>query len=88
MAVRTVSQAFSLGIQLAAPVIVFSLVLNVAAGIIGRVMPQFQIFFAVTPLSILVGLSVFALSLGLIGLVWIERYEAYIRPMAVGVSNG
>jgi flagellar biosynthetic protein FliR len=88
MAVRTVSQAFSLGIQLAAPVIVFSLVLNVAAGIIGRVMPQFQIFFAATPLSILVGLSVFALSLGLIGLVWIERYEAYVRPMAVGGPGG
>jgi flagellar biosynthetic protein FliR len=88
MAVRTLSQAFALGVQLAAPVIVFALVLNVAAGIIGRLMPQFQIFFAVTPLSILIGLSVFALSLGLIGLVWIERYEAYIRPMAVGVSNG
>jgi flagellar biosynthetic protein FliR len=86
--VRTLSQAFALGVQLAAPVIVFALVLNVAAGIIGRLMPQFQIFFAVTPLSILIGLSVFALSLGLIGLVWIERYEAYIRPMAVGGSGG
>ena len=88
MAVRTVSQAFSLGIQLAAPVIVFSLILNIAAGIIGRVMPQFQIFFATAPLSILIGLSIFALSLGLIGLVWIDRYEAFVRPMAFGGSGG
>ena len=83
-AVRTVGQAFALGIQLAAPVIVFSLVLNIAAGLVGRVMPQFQVFFAVTPLSLLVGLSIFAMSLGMIGLVWIERYEAFVRPMAVG----
>ncbi len=87
MAVRTFGDAFALGVQLAAPVIVFSLVLNIAAGLIGRVMPQFQVFFAVTPLTILIGLSVFALSLGLVGLVWIDRYEAYVRTMAVGTGG-
>ena len=86
MAVRTVGQAFALGLQLAAPVIVFSLVLNIAAGLIGRMMPQFQIFFVATPLTVLVGLSVFALSLGLIGLVWVERYESFARTLAGGSS--
>jgi flagellar biosynthetic protein FliR len=84
LAVRTFSQAFSLGVQLAAPVIVFSLVLNIAAGLVGRLLPQFQIFFVTTPLNVLVGLSVFALSLGLIGLVWIDRYEAFLRSFAGG----
>ena len=88
MAVRTIGQAFALGIQLAAPVIVFSLVMNIATGLVGRVLPQFQVFFVATPLSILVGLSVFALSLGLVGLVWIERFEAYVRPLAVGGPGG
>ncbi|MBW3617116.1 MAG: flagellar type III secretion system protein FliR [Proteobacteria bacterium] len=84
LAIRTVGEAFALGVQLAAPVIVFSLVLNVAAGLIGRVLPQFQIFFVSTPINVLVGLSVFALSLGLIGLVWIERYEAYLQRFVGG----
>jgi flagellar biosynthetic protein FliR len=88
MAVRTVGQAFALGVQLAAPVIAFSLVLTIASGLIGRLMPQFQVFFVVTPLTVLVGLSVFALSLGLVGLIWIERYEAFVRPMAIGGSGG
>ncbi len=87
MAIRTLGDAFSLGVQLAAPVIVFSLVLNVAAGLIGRLMPQFQIFFVATPISVLVGLSVFALSLGVIGLVWIDRYEAFARQLA-GAAGG
>ena len=84
MAARTVSQAFSLGVQLAAPVIVFSLILNIASGLIGRLMPQFQIFFVAAPINILVGLSILALSLGVIGLVWIDRYEAYARQFSGG----
>jgi flagellar biosynthetic protein FliR len=79
LAINTVSQSIALGVQLAAPVIVFSVVFNVATGLIGRVMPQFQIFFVATPLSVLIGLSLLALSISLIGLVWISRYEAFLH---------
>jgi len=75
LAVQTVGKSFALGLQLSAPVVVFSLVFNIATGLIGRVMPQFQIFFVATPLIVLLGLSVFALSLGLIGLVWLDHYR-------------
>lgn len=74
--IRTVSDSFALGVQLSAPVIVFSLIFNLATGLVGRVMPQFQIFFAATPLNVLMGLSVFALSLGVLGMVFIDRYRA------------
>jgi flagellar biosynthetic protein FliR len=76
--IRAVAEAFSLGVQLSAPVIVFSLVFNVAAGLIGRLMPQFQIFFAATPLAVLLGLAVFMLSVGLIGMVWLQRYQTFM----------
>ena len=75
LAVQTVGGSFALGIQLAAPVIAFSIVFNLATGLVGRVMPQFQIFFVATPLSVMLGLSVFALSLGVIGMVWTSRYR-------------
>ncbi len=75
LAVRTVAQSFSLGIQLAAPVIVFSLVFNLATGLVGRVMPAFQIFFVTSPLSVILGLSLLALSLGGIAMVWTDRYR-------------
>ena len=78
MAVRAVGGAFALGLQLAAPIVVFSIVFNVAAGLVGRLMPQFQIFFAVTPLTVLLGLSIFMLSLGMIGMVWLQRYQGYL----------
>jgi flagellar biosynthetic protein FliR len=77
--VQTVGKSFALGIQLAAPVIAFSLVFNIATGLVGRVMPQFQIFFVATPLMVLLGLSIFALSLGVIGMVWVDRYHDLLR---------
>lgn len=77
-AVRAVSGAFALGVQLASPVVVFSLVFNVATGLIGRLMPQFQIFFAATPMTVLLGLSVFMMSIGMIAMVWLQRYQAYL----------
>ena len=84
MAVRTVGDSFLLGVQLAAPVLVFSMIFNLASGLVGRVMPQFQIFFVTAPLSIILGLSIFALSLGVIGTVFIERF----RTLAMGFTGG
>jgi flagellar biosynthetic protein FliR len=82
LAIRTVAQAFALGIQLAAPVMVFSLVFNLASGLVGRAMPQFQIFFAAAPLQVLLGLSLFALSLGTMGMFWVDRYRDVLAAFA------
>ena len=78
VAVKAMGSSFALGIQLAAPVIVFSLVFNIAAGLVGRVMPQFQVFFAATPLALLLGLSVFTLGLGSGMLIWLGRYQDFL----------
>jgi flagellar biosynthetic protein FliR len=82
LALNTFVEAYKLGIQLAAPVIVFSLVFNVATGLIGRLMPQFQIFFAASPMSVLLGLSVFMLSVGTIGMVWLDHYQTFLRQLS------
>lgn len=76
MAVKTLSQSFMLGVQLSAPVLVFALIFNLASGLVARVMPSFQVYFAAAPLSVILGLSVFALSLGVVGTVFIDRYRS------------
>ena len=82
LAVRTVGGAFALGIQLAAPIMAFSLIFSIATGLVGRAMPQFQIFFAATPLQVLLGLSLFALSLGVMGTYWLDRYRDVLQTFA------
>lgn len=87
LAIRTLGDAFMLGVQLSAPLLVFALIFNLASGLVGRVMPSFQVFFAAAPLSILLGLSVFALSLGVIGTVFIDRYRALASVFAGGAGG-
>ena len=87
LAIRTFGDAFMLGVQLSAPLLVFALIFNLASGLVGRVMPSFQVFFAAAPLSILLGLSVFALSLGVVGTVFIDRYRALARIFAGGAGG-
>jgi flagellar biosynthetic protein FliR len=76
--VRTLSESFVLALQLSAPVVVFALVFNIASGFIGRMMPNFPIFFAATPLSVLFGLALVALSLGTMGMVFIDHYQQFL----------
>jgi len=79
LAIQTVGKSFALGHQLSAPVVVFSFIFNIATGLVGRVMPAFQVFFVATPLIVMLGLSVFALSLGVIGMVWVDHYRDLMR---------
>jgi flagellar biosynthetic protein FliR len=63
LALRTVASAFSLGVQMSAPFIVFGLTFNLGAGILARLMPAMQVFFVLMPANILVGLVLFGLLL-------------------------
>jgi flagellar biosynthetic protein FliR len=79
LAIRTVAGAFTLGIELTAPIMAFSLIFNFTSGLIGRAMPQFQIYFAAAPLQVLLGLSLFALTLGAMGGYWLDRYRGVLQ---------
>jgi len=63
LALRTVASAFTIGIQMSAPFIVFGLVFNLGAGILARLMPAMQVFFVLMPANIMVGQVLFALLL-------------------------
>ena len=76
--VKTLGESFVLALQLSAPVIVFALVFNIATGFVGRMMPNFPVFFAATPLSVLFGLALVALSLGSMGMVFIDHYQQFL----------
>lgn len=87
LAIRTLSEAFRLGVQLSAPILVLALVFNVALGLAARIMPQFQVFFVASPLMVLLTLALLSLSLGLIGMVWVNGYGGLLKSFA-GVSSG
>lgn len=57
---QIVSSSFSLGVRIAAPMIVFGVIFFLALGILARLMPQMQVFFISQPAQILLGLIIFA----------------------------
>ncbi|MCA6310309.1 flagellar biosynthetic protein FliR [Phenylobacterium sp.] len=87
LAIRTLSDAFRMGIQLSAPVLVLALVFNVALGLAARIMPQFQVFFVASPLMVLLSLAILSLSLGMIGMVWVNGYGGLLKSFS-GVGGG
>src|SRR5580692_10637004 len=60
LATRAFATAFKIGMQLAAPFLVFGLVFNIGLGVLARLMPQMQVYFVGVPLSIMAGFLIFA----------------------------
>jgi flagellar biosynthetic protein FliR len=61
---QTIASAFKIGVQLAAPFLVFGMLFNIGLGVLSRLMPQMQVYFIGLPLSILLGLIILAVALG------------------------
>ncbi|HEY8575510.1 MAG TPA: flagellar biosynthetic protein FliR [Devosia sp.] len=78
LAIRTVAGAFSIGIQMSAPFIVFGLVFNLGAGILARLMPAMQVFFVLMPANIFLGLALFALLLTMMMGWYLSAFEGHL----------
>jgi len=75
MAVHIVSGAFRVGVQLAAPFLVFGLVFYMGLGVLSRLMPQLQVFFLAMPANILFGFLLLALLLSSMMLWYLDFFE-------------
>jgi len=76
LAVRLVSGSFGLGLQLAAPFIVFAFAVNAATGVLARMMPQMQVFFVAMPINVLVGFMLLTLLIGSMMTLFLNFYAA------------
>ena len=79
---RTTGTAFRIGVQLAAPFLVFGLLFNVGLGVLSRLMPQMQVFFVGMPLSILVGFLILLLVIGAMMGVFLDYLQGVLREIA------
>lgn len=73
--IATLSFAFSLGVRLAAPFIVYGLVFYSGAGLLNRLMPQAQVFFMLMPANLILGLMLLMLTTGLMMTVFLGAFE-------------
>jgi flagellar biosynthesis protein FliR len=79
LATRAFAAAFKIGMQLSAPFLVFGLVFNLGLGVLGRLMPQMQVYFVGVPLTLLAGFLI-------LGLVIVAMMGAFLNYF-VGVMH-
>ncbi|MCF4098801.1 flagellar biosynthetic protein FliR [Maritalea mediterranea] len=84
MALEVISSSFVVGVQMAAPFIVFGLVFYFGLGLLARLMPQLQVFFIAMPANIALGLLLFALLLSVMMALYVGHLEAFFMAL-VGV---
>jgi flagellar biosynthetic protein FliR len=80
MVTRTMSETFLLSFQIAAPFVVVGLIFYLGLGLLGRLMPQMQVFFVAMPLQIMVGLGVLFIALPVTVRWFIESLEGKMLP--------
>src|SRR3984957_7861080 len=81
LATRAFAAAFKIGMQLSAPFLVFGLVFNVGLGVLGRLMPQMQVYFVGVPLSILAGFLIFGLVLAAMMSTYLDYFVGVMHQL-------
>lgn len=81
---QTLSRSFAIGVKMAAPIIVIGLLVYLSAGILGRLMPQMQVFFVLIPMQVVMGVLTLAATLSASML----YYMRYIDDTLLGILDG
>jgi len=82
LAIRLTAGSFALGLQLAAPFLVFGFAVNAGIGLLARLMPQLQVFFIAMPINILAGFFLMMLLIGSMMTLFLNYYADQMRQFA------
>lgn len=80
-ALNAVASAFTIGVQMAAPFIVFGLVFYLGLGLLARLMPQLQVFFIAMPANIGVGLILLAILITSVMGWYLTHFESHFAML-------
>jgi len=81
LAIRTVGRGFALAVQIAAPFIAFGILFNLGLGVLSRLMPQLQVFFLAMPATILIGMLLLLVALGVMMGVFLEDLAEFLGEL-------
>lgn len=83
---RVISSAFAVGIKVATPFIILTMLIYVGMGAMSRVMPQIQVFLIALPLQILLSVMLLVLCLSAMFVYWLQEFQAGITYFFTAVQ--
>ena len=81
---RMLSESFSLGVRISAPFLLLGFVFYLALGLLGRLMPQLQVFFVALPAQVALGLAIFMLSISGALMVFLDGFKDSLGRFMAG----
>ncbi len=81
MIIRSASTAFITGIKMSLPFIIVSLLLFIGTGILGKLMPQLQIFSLILPVQILLNVLILLFVLSSLSMWFIDYYQEQLTQI-------
>ncbi len=75
LAAQLVAKAFRLGMQMAMPILIVSMVIYIGMGLMARLMPQIQVFFIALPIQLLAGFLILGFTLTASMLLFLEEFR-------------
>ena len=79
-----VARSFLIAVEMASPFFVIGLLMYSAFGLIGRLLPQIQVFFVTLPLQLGIGLMIFAFSASLMLRYWLSAFAETLKTLGLG----
>ena len=80
---RIATLAFKIGVQLAIPFLVVGTLVQIGFGILGRLMPQVQVFFLAMPVQIFLSLMIMLLVMSASITYWLNGYETILSQSLI-----
>jgi flagellar biosynthetic protein FliR len=80
---KVVTLAFKVGVQMAVPFLVVGTLIQAGFGLLGRLMPQVQIFFMAMPLQIFLSLVILGMTLSVSMLYWLDTFHGVLTQSLV-----
>jgi flagellar biosynthetic protein FliR len=78
---HSVSKMWSAGIQMAIPFMLINIVIMVGAGVLAKLMPQFQVFFIMMPAQIGIGIMFLGITMSGITLWFMEFFSSELSSL-------
>ena len=85
IAANYLNEAFTMGLKLSSPFVTMSLISNTGAGVLARLMPNFQVFFVMMGPQIWITFLILSISLSTVMLVYLDYLEAGLHSLLVAL---
>ena len=82
---RYVSTSFMIGVKIATPFLIMTLLIYVGMGVLSRLMPQIQVFILALPMQILISIMLLMIVISAAMLYWVAQFE---QGMVFFLSTG